>query len=71
MEMLQQMYMVEVDHRQLYPAIEYYDNTYYIQYDLGNEHTRFEVTERNLYNTLYCASVKRKVIEWVNEIKSY
>lgn len=50
MEMLQQMYMVEVDHRQLYPA---------------NEHTRFEVTERNLYNTLYCASVKRKVIEWI------
>lgn len=62
MELLQQMYMVEVDYKQLYPAIEYYDNKYYI---------RFEMTEHSLYNTLYCASVKRKVVEWVNEIESH
>lgn len=42
MELLQQMYMVEVDYKQLYPTIE--------------------------YNTLYCASVKRKVVDWINEL---
>lgn len=71
MELLQQCYMVEVDHKQLYPSIECYNDMYYIQYDLGNNHIEFELTDNNVHDNLWMARIKRKVVEWYDEITSY
>lgn len=65
---LQQMYMVEVDYKQLYPNITCYNDEYHIRYDLGNNHIMFVVTDENIYNRLYLNGVIRKVVEWVNDV---
>lgn len=67
LELLQQCYMVEVDHKQLYPAITTFRDEYHIQYDLGDNHIMFVVTYENIYNRLYLSGIKRKVVEWVDE----
>ena len=68
LKVLQQCYMVKADYRELYPAIEHYNDAYYIQYDLGNNHIRFEITEKNIHNRLYLNGIKRKVVEWISEV---
>lgn len=68
LKVLQQCYMVKADYRELYPAIEHYNDTYYVQYDLGNNHIRFEMTESNVIDNLWIAQIKRKVIEWINGV---
>lgn len=47
---LQKIYMVEVDHKQLYPSVTTFNDEYHIQYNLGNNHIMFVVTEENIYN---------------------
>lgn len=66
---LQQSYMVEVDHKQLYPSVTTFNDEYHIQYNLGNNHIMFVVTEENIYNRLYLNGIKRKVVEWCNDFR--
>lgn len=68
LKVLQQCYMAKTDYRELYPAIEHYNDVYYVQYDLGNNHIRFEINEKNVIDNLWIAQIKRKVIEWINEV---
>lgn len=42
---------------------------YHIQYNLGNNHIMFVVTEENIYNRLYLNGIKRKVVEWCNDFR--
>lgn len=71
LKLLQQCYMVNTDYRELYPAIECHNDIYYIQYDLCNNHIRFQMTEENVIDKLWIAQIKRKVIEWISEVKEY
>ena len=64
MNNLQKCYCVE----NLYPTIECCNDIYYIQYDIDNNHIRFEITEKNIHNRLYLNGIKRKVIEWISEV---
>lgn len=60
---LEKCYCVE----NLYPTVTNYDNMYYVQYDIYNNHIRFGITEKNICNKLYIAQIKQRVVEWIGE----
>lgn len=71
LETLQQMYSVKVNNKQLLPCVTiHFWDMYHIRYDLGDNHIQFEVPEENLYNRLYLAGIRRKAVEWAEEIEN-
>lgn len=70
LESLQKIYSIKAGNKQLVPCItSHFNDMYHIRYDLDNTHLQFEITEDNLYNRIYLADIKRKAIEWVEEIE--
>lgn len=70
LESLQKIYSIKVDNKQLVPGItSHFNDMYHIRYDLDNNHLQFEITEDTLYNRIYSVDIKRKAIEWVEEIE--
>ena len=70
LETLQQMYSIKVNNKQLLPRVTiHFLDMYYIRYDLDDNHLQFAVTEKNLYNRLYLAGIRRNAVEWAEEIE--
>lgn len=69
LELLQQALMVEVDHKQLYPAITEYDGIVYVQYDVGNKHLKIDVEKDCFLVMSTCQDIKNCVYKWYEGLK--
>ena len=69
LELLQQALMVEVDHKQLYPAISEYNDILYVQYDVGEEHLKIDVPKFVLTQYQAYKVIKNRVLDWYEVIK--
>lgn len=71
LELLQQCLMVEVDHKQLYPALTEHDGIMYVQYDVGDEHLKIDVPIFVLQMSLIRSSgvIKNRCYQWYEGLK--
>lgn len=65
MNLLQQAFTVEVDFKQLIPSITEYNGNTIIQYDMGDNHIRFELTDEELADTMTYTVIRNRVKHWV------
>lgn len=69
LELLQQALMVEVDHKQLYPAISEYNGIVYVQYEVGDEHLKIDVPCFTLYEYRAFKIIKERCYQWYKGLK--
>lgn len=69
LELLQQSLMVEVDHKQLYPAISEYNGIVYVQYDVGDEHLKIDVPKLTLTQYQTYKVIKERCYQWYEGLK--
>lgn len=69
LELLQQVLMVEVDHKQLYPALAQCDGIVYVQYDVGNEHLTIDVPIFVLCTYQAIKVIKERCYQWYEGLK--
>lgn len=69
LEVLQEALMVEVDHKQLYPALTEYDGILYVQYDVGDEHLKIDVPAFVLYEYRAFKVIKERCYQWYERLK--
>lgn len=69
LELLQQVLMVEVDHKQLYPAISEYNDIVYVQYDVGDEHLKIDVPKVVLTKSETYKAIKEACYQWYKGLK--
>lgn len=65
MNLLQQAFTVEVDFKQLIPSVTEFNGFTIIQYDFGNQHIKFELTDEQLSDPITYQLVRNKVKHWV------
>lgn len=66
---LEQLLMVEVDRKQLYPAISEYNDIVYVQYDVGDEHLKIDVPYFALYEYRAFKIIKERCYQWYKGLK--
>lgn len=64
MNLLQQAFTVEIDSKKLMPSITQFNNKTFVQYDIGDEHIRFELDEDDLEMPLTYDAIKQHVKYW-------
>lgn len=69
LELLQQCLMVEVDYKQLYPAISEINGIVYVQYDVGDEHLTIDVPTYVLNDFRSCRVIREKCYQWYEGLK--
>lgn len=69
LELLQQCLMVEVDHKQIYPALLEDDGILYVQYNVGDEHLKIDVPTYVLNDFRSCRVIREKCYQWYEGLK--
>lgn len=64
LELLQQALIVNVDYRQLYPAISEYNDVVFVQYDVGDDHFKICVPKVMLTEDKTYKTIKEMCYQW-------
>lgn len=64
LKLLQQALIVDVDYRQLYPAISEYNEMVHIQYDIGDDHLKIVVPKDELTKSETYKTIKEYCYQW-------
>lgn len=65
MNLLQQAFTVEVDHRLLKPSVTEYNNLTILLYRMNNRSLQFRITDEMLKDPRIYAQVRSQVAEWM------
>ena len=68
LELLQLALMVELDHRQVYPALTEVNGIMYVQYNVGRDKLTIDVQMVVLIEPNTYKVIKNKVYEWLGEL---
>lgn len=67
LKLLQQALIVDVDYKQLYPAISEYNEMVYVQYNIEDNHLEIVVPKVELTKSETYKTIKEYCYQWYNK----